>query len=342
MHDAANPATQKIIGKALIGAESLLDSIREKIAAALADKWETNTSPAYMAFTIRSVFDRARPILVEHIADTDMAAWVTGMDALSKQFPPWLLQEFESGIREKPPAPPANRFTLLESFGENPKLRFPLIEEAAKRLAERNILTRDQWDSVSQDAREKAFTITGEITDETIRSVRDVLVYNLDSGTSLQGFKKIVGDTLEASGIGPSRIETIYRTNVQTAFRDGRETLAANPIVAELFPYQAYLAIHDARTRSWHRDLEKYGLNGTNVYRRDDPFWNMFTPPNGYNCRCGVRLMTVEAAARAGVEEAREWLRSGRPPASPQWRYQQVPFEPEPGFGSRGKVAIAA
>jgi hypothetical protein len=86
--------------------------------------------------------------------------------------------------------------------------------------------------------------------------------------------------------------------------------------------------------------LGQLGLNGTGIYRRDDPFWDHFTPPNGFNCRCGVRILTVDAAARAGVQEAKQWLASGQRPATPEHRFSAIPFPPTPGFGSRGRTGV--
>lgn len=40
--------------------------------------------------------------------------------------------------------------------------------------------------------------------------------------------------------------------------------------------------MQDSRTRPAHAQM--HGL----VYRYDDPFWSVFYPPNGFNCRCTV------------------------------------------------------
>ena len=45
-----------------------------------------------------------------------------------------------------------------------------------------------------------------------------------------------------------------------------------------------------------------------------------------------MTLLSVEAAARRGVIEAKIWDRTGVPPASPEHRLQDIPFRPEPGF----------
>jgi SPP1 gp7 family putative phage head morphogenesis protein len=326
----------RIAGLALTGAEALFAEIRARIGDAA-------TGPIYapqsnLLSAIWKVMNESVPVIVDHLTDTEMASWTGGMDSLAKQLPKWLLSDFMEGrFGQSPPERP--RFTLFDMFGDEPKLRFPLIEKAAEKLADRNIMTRSDWDAAERSAQERAFFITGDITRDTIAKVRDELVNDLSDGTSLRTFRERVSDVLERSAIGPARIETIYRTNVQTAFRDGRETLSNHPIVRGLFPYQAYLATHDARTRHEHRALEELGLNGTNVYRTDDPFWDRFTPPIDYNCRCGKQPLTIEAAARKGVREAKEWLETGVAPYQPEWRYQDIPFTPKAGFGSRGRVA---
>src|SRR5262249_20669082 len=85
------------------------------------------------------------------------------------------------------------------------------------------------------------------------------------------------------------------------------------------FPYLSISPIHDDRTPATHLALEQFGLNGTNIYRRDDPFWRTFMPPLTDLCRCAVNALTCHSAARKGVKEAQEWLRTGQPPQRPEW-----------------------
>jgi hypothetical protein len=341
--NAATELADKVTGRALTGAEAIFAEVRSEIVDAVSSRFRIDPT-IMLVQRARYVFDRVNPLIIEHATDSELAGFVGGMDALSKQFPQWLWDEFKTGIRSMlaPPPPPPDTFRLLGMFDDEPRLRFPLIEQAAERLSQRNVLTRAQWDATTEDARQRAFMITGDITEDTLEDVRNLLARDVDEGTSLAGFREKLGDRLETSGIGPARVENIYRTNVQAAFRDGRETLARDPVVNELFPYQQYLPIHDARVRTTHKELGRLGLNGTGVYRRDDPFWDFFTPPNGYQCRCGIRMMTIDAAARAGVREAIEWLRTGKAPERPEWRLDAIPFKPTPGFGSRGRVSVAA
>lgn len=51
---------------------------------------------------------------------------------------------------------------------------------------------------------------------------------------------------------------------------------------AEVAPYLKYKTAEDERVRDSHRPLN-------NVIKRfDDAFWNVYYPPNGWNCRCDV------------------------------------------------------
>ena len=49
-----------------------------------------------------------------------------------------------------------------------------------------------------------------------------------------------------------------------------------------LFPYLQYQTAQDGRVRPEHAALNKI------IKKVDDPFWNNYMPPNGWNCRCDV------------------------------------------------------
>jgi hypothetical protein len=155
----------------------------------------------------------------------------------------------------------------------------------------------------------------------------------------LRGFREALAAKIDTSKIGPAHIENIFRTQTQSAFAVGQAELADNPIVRELFPYARYDATHDARTRPDHLALEKLGISGTNIYRADDPMWQYFTPPWGFSCRCTRTIITIATAARLGVVEAQEWLRTSRPPETPEHRLAFINFRPPAGFVGPGRMA---
>lgn len=329
MPDSANRPTDLIIGASLVTAEAIAQELRRRLVNRLSrrkyQQWELLT-------IARNLLREYEPILAENLANADLASWVAGVDAVLKKIPGKSLAAFLRGTGG--PIPPLNVRTAFEPPGD-PILRFPLLERARESLLERNVVTREQFDQLASEAKQRAFTAAYIDSEETIEEIRDALAKTLEQGPSLRVFREKIEEAIGASPIGPAHVETVYRTNIQAAFSDGLETIASNPIVDELFPYAEYLPIRDARARSEHLALATLGLSGTGVYRRDDPFWDQWTPPNGYNCRCGRNLLTIDAAARKGVQEAKEWLRTGRPPVVPEWRIDYIPFKNEPGFGSR-------
>ncbi|MGH9932385.1 MAG: phage minor head protein [Pyrinomonadaceae bacterium] len=336
MPDAKNKSTAIIIGTGLLTAEVIASELRARLTKQLGDHWRY-LSQFELIDRARNILTEFEPILAESIDRTTLSAWISGFDDVSNKLPPYILDTF-GRMMGGPPKPPGG--LILPAFEDDePIVSFPMIEKAARSLLNRNVMNRAQFDRVSQDVKNQAFTIAGDISNDTLETIRDVLGETVDEGASLESFRRNLGERLEGSFAGPAYLENVFRTNVQTAFHDGHDALADNPIVAEAFPYQAYLAIRDARARPNHLALESLGLDGTNVYRRDDhAFWNLFTPAWDYQCRCGVNLMTIEAAARAGVSEAADWLRTGVRPVLFS-RLPHIPFRPPAGFGARRAIA---
>lgn len=81
----------------------------------------------------------------------------------------------------------------------------------------------------------------------------------------------------------PWRLETIYRTNMTTAYQAGRYLQQMNQPER---PYWQYIAVMDESTRASHA-----AMNGL-VFAATDPIWQTHYPPNDWGCRCRVRAMS--------------------------------------------------
>lgn len=322
----------EFIGHNLVIGETILQELRLRLVRDIARNRNKLSDEAILN-RAREILGQFEPVLARQIASADLGAWLLGSNKVASDLPAWAGPTKANSGSDVPPIPP--RFIVSDLFDNDPSLRFPLIENAAISLMDRQLFTRPDFDKLSADAKRKAFTVAGEMSLDALDTIRNTLVETIVDGPSLDEFRNRFEEALGTSRIGPAHLETVYRTNIQTSYQDGQDEIANNPIVADVFPYQEYLPIHDGRTRENHLELETLGLNGTNIYRRDDPFWDRWTPPNGYNCRCGTNLLTIDVAAARGVKEAQEWLRTSRPPATPEHRWQFIPFENEPGFGAR-------
>lgn len=331
--------TDLIIGQGLITAETIAQELREKLERLIFRMRGESEFAIFRA--ARNILAEFEPLTAEALLHTDLAAWIAGFERVANELPPFAFghaADMRDGFFPPPP-----RFFLPNVEDEpEPIIKFPLIERARDNLFQRKILTPEQYNVATAAARNNAFTIAGDLSAKTLETIQQTLAENVRDGASFTDFKEQVRDNLGTSTIGVGHLENVYRTNVQAAYSDGHNTIAENPIVRQLFPYQEYLPIRDARARYEHLALGHLGLSGTGVYRYDDPMWDFFDPPWDYSCRCSKNLLTIEAAARKGVREAQEWLRTSRPPEVPEWRLQFIPFRPKNNFGGARRKMVAA
>ncbi len=92
----------------------------------------------------------------------------------------------------------------------------------------------------------------------------------------------------------PRRLALIYRVNTTNALQAARYQQFMDNV--DNRPYWQYVAILDSRTRPTHS-----AMHGK-VFRYDDPFWTIFYPPNGFNCRCTVRSFSKRDLQRRGLK----------------------------------------
>ncbi|MCD4501099.1 phage minor head protein [Chromobacterium vaccinii] len=170
------------------------------------------------------------------------------------------------------------------------------------------------WEELWQDAQAQAFTVAKVTRLDILQDIRDAVEKALAEGKTVAWFKKELTPVLKAKGwwgkqevldedtgevrevqLGsPRRLETIYRTNLQTAYMAGRwQTQIEN---VDDRPYWMYVAIRDSKTRPSHR-----ALHGK-VFRYDDPFWQSYYTPNGWGCRCRIVALSADDLEARGIQ----------------------------------------
>lgn len=187
--------------------------------------------------------------------------------------------------------------------------------EAIKYFESKGYAISWNWQDVWAEAHAKAFTVAGIAKLDVLQDIRGELDKALANGGTLAEFKRdlipilqkkgwfgkgeiVDGSTGEIQGrmLNGRRLDTIYRTNMQTAFMAGRyKQMLEN---ADSRPWWEYVAVLDKRTRPSHA-----ALNGR-IFRYDDPFWQSFYPPNGWNCRCRVRARSEREMTRGGLDRS--------------------------------------
>lgn len=258
---------------------------------------------------VRSALDKLEPAVAAELNRGQLLAWVQSARSMALDLP--RLDPFRL------PAPGRS-----PSF--NPDLTFPQVTRAAQVIQAKAPFTPAEWERLGEDAKKVGFTVARAQNLEAVERVQRALRDDILDGGTLDQFRDRV-DGAVGSVLSDSQVEAVYRTHVGRAYSAGQVAMLDSPAVRSAFPYLRYYATHDSRVRPDHLALETAGLNGTGIYRSDDPIWDRYYPPWAWNCRCHVVPYSLEDAAAEGVEEAAEWLRTGRPPRVPQ-------FVPNPGF----------
>lgn len=263
---------------------------------------------------------------LEQLTETKRAEEIYKLTPAEQQYVVQTIAAKQAGPVDVPPI-----ITTTADAGDG-GVHLPTIDEAVKQLAEKNVMTRDTYDALDAAAKAKAFAVAGVDASDTLTKIRDALAENVRKGADYETFEQeVMAAVDQGTFMSDNHLETIFRTNVQSAFSDGQMTVLQHPLVRSGFPYAAYYSIHNDRVRKEHKHLDTLGIGGTNVYRVDDPVFQTFRPPWSYQCRCSWAPLTIRHASELGIKEAAQWLDTGVEPSPPA--YVPMPdFAPLPGF----------
>lgn len=165
------------------------------------------------------------------------------------------------------------------------------FQEAVEYMRARLPLDAGEYYKFADKARFRAFTVSLLADGDLLVKTKNMLAKNLEEGGGLKDFLAKT-DTDLLAGVGMAGAgggwywETVYRTNVQTAYNVGRAIgfEAVPPVALEL------VGIGDMRQTELCRSLTQPPV------RRPygDPFWKSFWPPLHFNCRTTVRAIYDE------------------------------------------------
>lgn len=171
----------------------------------------------------------------------------------------------------------------------------PVNPEAAMEFWKNRVkLTAKEAKVLTTGARNRAFYVTGLAEMDMVSAVHGAIAEALASGETLADFKKRIGPVIDAQGWKSFRVETIFRTNMQTAYAAGR--YAKQQAVKKLLPFLRYVTVEDRHRRPSHAVL--HGM----VFPADHEFWDSNTPPNGFRCRCDVVALSRKQVERRGLK----------------------------------------
>lgn len=130
-------------------------------------------------------------------------------------------------------------------------------------------------------ARARGMAVREGLTQQVRDAMDQILTDALREGRGLQWFRDNLGDLLAREGLDPAnpfRVETIFRTNLTTAYTAGRiAQVEDDPAVAEVFQWWQFDATLDGVTTDVCRKMHG------KVFRRDNPKFQKYATPLHYN-----------------------------------------------------------
>ena len=192
------------------------------------------------------------------------------------------------------------------------------IREAGKKFAGKVPMTRDVFKTLTRKAQGEAIYVAGLTADEVAKDIKPLVKKAIDEGMGWGQFRDVLADKateftdaawIERKHPGayklakrPYHAENVFRTNIMGAYNEGRRAAFEDPALEGEFPAWQYVAILDDRTR------EDHAAQDGKIYPRDDPYWDEWYPPNGFQCRCFVTAVSqwrFDPKSVAGATKAR-------------------------------------
>lgn len=179
--------------------------------------------------------------------------------------------------------------------------KLPFAEASEFFRGKAKIEPTNEWREMLRERHDRAFTVAGLAHEESLRGVRRLVQQAIDGGQTAQDFRKSLETLLANNGQKlrgnlRSRAQTIFDTNVRTAYAAGR--LQQLEQAKSISPYWVYRHGGSATPRSEHLAMDG------KVLPADDPAWKTIYPPNGWGCSCTVEAVSERQLEKMGGLEA--------------------------------------
>jgi SPP1 gp7 family putative phage head morphogenesis protein len=278
-----------------LNADAVQDGLEESIMKTDTAEWERQAQglirPIAELIRNASSFDDVKRGLVKTFSAMDtkrlqerLAAQLALMDVLGAQtIEAETNADFADFADDVPPITPA-RIALAFTMKPDDALAFLYGKESE--------IFRT-FKGISPEVFRVVFTVAGVAQMDVLVAIRALVEKALEEGQSFEEFKKAMTENeLIARTLPESRFQTIYRTNLQSAFMAAR--FRQQTAIGERKPYWKFVAVMDKSTTPGCRELDG------KVFRFDDNFWNTNYPPRHYKCRSRVVALNERELQRYG------------------------------------------
>jgi len=194
----------------------------------------------------------------------------------------------------------------------------------------------ETWFDVYAEMHETAFMVAGAMKADLLQDLRGAVDSAITEGTTLEQFRKAFDTIVAAYGWSYKggrnwRTQVIFQTNIRQSYNAGREIQMADPALRERRPYGLYRIGFSKEHRPLH--VEKDGW----VVPLDSPWWDYWTPQNGWGCNCKKFALSARDVQKRGLSVSNPDL-DFENVQLPDGTYASVPVGIDAGFDYRPGV----
>jgi len=162
-------------------------------------------------------------------------------------------------------------------------------------------VTTEQWDDLLAEVHDVAFTTAGATSASLLQDIRTATNRAIEEGIAFEKFKAQFGEIVDRYGWDHRggrewRAQLIYRQNLYSAYAAGRYEQMTDPGTLARRPFWQYRHGGSREPRLSHL------AHDGKVYPADTPFWDSWTPPNGFGCSCSVFSLSQADLDRLGLQ----------------------------------------
>ena len=249
------------------------------------------------------------------------------MGEATKLFTRSLLMGLDSSVRKEEFAEPS-----AEDIENMP------YHEAVEYLKKRDVIKKADYNRLSDKMKFRAFTASRINDGKLLDRLNAEMLVNVNDGKGLKDFLSMTKtDILDKVGMGPNQgwyWETVYRTNVQTAYNAGRMMGFEEDKPLALH----FVGIEDARQTDICHSM-------SNVIRPyDDPIWQKYIPPLHFGCRSTVRAiydrdeLPDEWTSLEGIERPAKGFGANPVSSDSWWDELESQVRQAKHFGVQGEI----
>lgn len=166
------------------------------------------------------------------------------------------------------------------------------FDEAIAAARARGVKLPDAYYAQLQlDLRIVSTTVSGLSALDQIEAVIESVINAISKGQTFGDWQRMAGH--RDWNLPRGRLETVFRTNVQTAYSAGH--WAQFQENAATRPYLMWSAINDSRVRPTHLAMDGY------IAPLNDPIWKIWRCPADYSCRCKQISLSYKQAVKRGL-----------------------------------------